>query len=77
MNILKNKAAKSCSIPAESVADAEKMKEWMTQLVQLSQKVSLSDPARRKQILQCNAACLCIYCRATSRRHRCRRRRRW
>lgn len=61
MNILKNKAAKSCSIPAESVADAEKMKEWMTQLVQLSQKVSLSDPARRKQILQCNAACLCIY----------------
>ena len=61
MNILKNKAAKTCSIPPEQVADAAKMKEWMTQLVQLSQKVSLSDPTRRKQILQCNAACLCIF----------------
>ena len=61
MNILKNKAAKTCSIPPEQVADAAKMKEWMTQLVQLSQKVSLSDPTRRKQFLQCNAACLCIF----------------
>lgn len=65
MNILKNKASKTCTIPAVVIASKkEDLKEWMLQLVQLSKQVPLADPIRRKQILQCNASVLSFFLRS-------------
>ena len=65
MNILKNKASKSCTIPAETIASKkESIKELMLQIVQLSKQVPLADPIRRKQILQCNATILSFFLRS-------------
>ena len=61
MNILKNKVAKSCMIPVDVVHNRSSMNELMMRLVQLSKQVSLADPIRRKQILLCNASCLCLF----------------
>ena len=61
MNILKNKVTKNCMIPLEVVHNQSSMNDLMTRLVQLSKQVPLADPIRRKQILLCNASCLCLF----------------
>ena len=61
MNILKNKVTKNCMIPVEVVHNQQSMEDLMTRLVELSKQVPLADPIRRKQILLCNASCLCLF----------------
>lgn len=66
-NILKNKIPKSCHVGTSVLQNEEKLKEYMTKLVKLSEEVSLNDPIRRKQTLLCNATCLSVFMRSIQR----------